>query len=280
MKADAVLLFDSYGSADSRLHSIFLYHLEVCLFHFLLRRKTVEAPSSQHNLKVKGSGLPYEFRYVPLASYFVLAKYLLLTISLRALESIFLSVLSALEAEMVFTRNLIGGLLAELEDDIDRDKFKRLLHYSRRLTAFQNRARLVRSLKESCIRVVAQECVGSRSSRRGARTRQMSPRGIRRVSHFILDDDLAAMYLSDKKNGSPRSSDDHEELEVLLESFSKQVEEIVNEAETISVSPSLASERVPILTSPQGKCAVDARDRRAYSGFQSQCTSGPRSEGM
>ena len=34
-----------------------------------------------------------------------------------------LSVLGALEAEMVFMRNLIGGVLAELEDDIDRDKF-------------------------------------------------------------------------------------------------------------------------------------------------------------
>ena len=51
----------------------------------------------------------------------------------------------------------------------------------------------------------------------------------------LSDDDLAAMYLSDKKNGQPRSPNDHEELEVLLESFSKQVEEIVNEAETISV---------------------------------------------
>jgi hypothetical protein len=60
-----------------------------------------------------------------------------------ALESILLSVLSALEAEMVFIRNLVGGLLAELEDDIDHDKFKRLLHYSRRLASFQNRAKLV-----------------------------------------------------------------------------------------------------------------------------------------
>ena len=51
--------------------------------------------------------------------------------------------LSALESEMVFTRHLVGGLLAELEDDIDRDKFKRLLHYSRRLGSFQNRAKLV-----------------------------------------------------------------------------------------------------------------------------------------
>jgi hypothetical protein len=29
VKADAVVLFDSYGSSDSRLHSVFLYHLEV-----------------------------------------------------------------------------------------------------------------------------------------------------------------------------------------------------------------------------------------------------------
>jgi len=29
VKADAVVLFDTYGSSDTRLHSVFLYHLEV-----------------------------------------------------------------------------------------------------------------------------------------------------------------------------------------------------------------------------------------------------------
>lgn len=43
------------------------------------------------------------------------------------------------------------------------------------------------------------------------------------------------MYLSDKKANKPRALNDHEDLEVLLESFSKQAEEIVNEAENISV---------------------------------------------
>ena len=61
----------------------------------------------------------------------------------RALDSVFVSIVAALESEMVFTRHLVGGLLAELEDDIDRDKFKRLLHYSRRLGNFQNRVKLV-----------------------------------------------------------------------------------------------------------------------------------------
>jgi len=29
VKADTVILFDTYGSTETRLHSIFLYHLEV-----------------------------------------------------------------------------------------------------------------------------------------------------------------------------------------------------------------------------------------------------------
>jgi magnesium transporter len=162
VKADAVVLFDSYGSSDSRLHSVFVYHLE-------------------HNLKTKGYGLPYEF---------------------RALESIFISVVSALEAEMVFIRNLVGGLLAELEDDINHDKFKRLLHYSRRLTSFQNRVKLVQAAFNEVLE---------------------------------QDEDLAAMYLTDRKNDVRRQLSDHEELELLLETFSKQVEEMVNEAENIHV---------------------------------------------
>lgn len=45
------------------------------------------------------------------------------------------------------------------------------------------------------------------------------------------------MYLTQKiTQNHPRSSDDHEEIELLLESFSKQTEEIVSEVETLSVS--------------------------------------------
>ncbi|KAF7291962.1 Magnesium transporter [Mycena indigotica] len=174
VKADSVIIFDSFGSVDSRLHSVFLYHLE-------------------HNLKLKGSGMPYEF---------------------RALESILLSVLSALEAEMVFIRNLVGGLLAELEDNIDHDRFKRLLHYSRRLASFQNRAKLVEEALE--------EVLGQ-------------------------DDDLNAMYLTDKHNEVIRELEDHEDLEVLLESFSKQVEEIVNEAENIATNVQSTQEIVELI---------------------------------
>jgi magnesium transporter len=52
---------------------------------------------------------------------------------------------------------------------------------------------------------------------------------------YLADEDLEAMYLTDQKNNKTREANEHEELEVLLESFSKQVEEIVNEAQNIEV---------------------------------------------
>jgi hypothetical protein len=52
-----------------------------------------------------------------------------------------------------------------------------------------------------------------------------------------IDEDLVAMYLTDKKNGVRREPNDHQDLEVLLESFAKQVEEIVNETDTTQVRP-------------------------------------------
>jgi len=117
----------------------------------------------------------------------------------RALESILFSILSALDAEMSLLRRLVSNLLAEMDDDIDRDKFMRLLHRSRKLTSFQNRAKLVQEALEEVLE---------------------------------QDEDLVAMYLTDRKKGMQREPSDHQELEVLLESFAKQVEEIVNETET------------------------------------------------
>lgn len=156
----------------------------------------------------------------------------------RALESVLLSVLSALESEMVVMRHLIGGLLAELEDDIDRDKFKRLLHYSRRLGSFQNRAKLVSTTFVSFVPLSSVGLgLGAGSNRRSLRAGYENYAVYRgSLSEPFTDEDLAAMYLSDKKRGKPREASDHEELEVMLESFSKQVEEIVNESETTMVS--------------------------------------------
>jgi hypothetical protein len=63
---------------------------------------------------------------------------------IRALESILVATANALEEEMAFSRELVQRLLVDLEDDINRDNLKRLLHYSRRMVGFQSRARYVK----------------------------------------------------------------------------------------------------------------------------------------
>ena len=84
----------------------------------------------------------------------------------------------------------------------------------------------------------------------------------------FADDDLNAMYLTDKKQGISRNHRDHEELEVLLESFSKQVEEIVNEAENIEVhyyDPVTCSADTLL----EEQRTINSRNRGTNFGFQS-----------
>ncbi|CEH17736.1 cora-domain-containing protein [Ceraceosorus bombacis] len=159
VKKDQVLLFDSYGSTDTALHSAFIYAL-------------------QHNLSLQPphSTLPYEF---------------------RALESILSSVLSALSSELGVLRNLITDLLEALEEDIDREKLLSLLLYTRKLRAFLARCRG----SERCIMDVLEE-----------------------------DEDMEAMYLTHSR----RNTGEHLELQLLLESFDHQLEELIAQSEAMS----------------------------------------------
>ncbi|ANB13401.1 Mrs2p [Sugiyamaella lignohabitans] len=158
VKADMVLLFDAYGSTDSKTQSIFMYDLE----HKL-----------RHGSKTMG-GLPYE---------------------LRALEAIFISVVSALDAEMQVHTMVVNGILAELEDDIDREKLRHLLIQSKKLSSFFQKATLIRDTIDELLE---------------------------------QDEDLAGLYLTAKMNGNPIAhDDDHSEVEMLLESYYKHCDEIV-----------------------------------------------------
>ena len=61
------------------------------------------------------------------------------------------------------------------------------------------------------------------------------------------DDDLAAMHLTKRTSAELGAKEveifDHDDLEVLLESYSKQAEELVNECNTMEVRLSLPMER-------------------------------------
>lgn len=164
IKYNRVLVFDVYGSTDSYAQSMFMYDLEGKLGQ----------RSAVNSAGVKEAGhLPYEF---------------------RALEAVLISVTTGLESEFETVREPVVRVLRELEEDIDRDKLRYLLVYSKKLGTFEQKARLVRDAIDDLLEA---------------------------------DDDLAAMYLTEKAAGREREEDNHEEVELLLESYHKVCDEIV-----------------------------------------------------
>ncbi|QSL66588.1 hypothetical protein MERGE_000970 [Pneumocystis wakefieldiae] len=157
LKADSVLLFNAYGSTDTHTQSVFMYDLEGKL---------------RQGNKAAG-GLPYEF---------------------RALEAILISVSTALEEEMKFLNYLVKDVLLRLEEDVHHQHIRNLLTYSKKVTAFEQKATLIRNALNEIL---------------------------------DQDEDLAAMYLTEKHQGKTRPHDQHDEIELLLESYLKQTDEIV-----------------------------------------------------
>jgi magnesium transporter len=164
LKHNRVLVFDAYGTTDSKSQSVFMYDLDL-----KLRQK--ESPAN--------GTLAYEF---------------------RALEAILISVTLSLEKEFEGVSEPVVRVLRDLEEDIDRDKLRYLLIYSKKLGSFEQKARLVRNALEELLEA---------------------------------DDDLSAMYLTEKAEGKTREDDDHTEVEMLLESYHKVADEIVQTAENL-----------------------------------------------
>ncbi|KAL9609336.1 MAG: hypothetical protein Q9167_005881 [Letrouitia subvulpina] len=159
IKNDRVLILDAYGTTDSFAQSVFMYDLQGKLAQM--------EPSRQ------AGSLPYEF---------------------RALEAVLISITSGLEAEFEGVSEPVVRVLRELEEDIDRDKLRHLLIYSKKLGTFEQKARLVRDAINDLL---------------------------------DADDDLVSMYLSERAQGKIREEAEHTEVEMLLESYHKVCDEIV-----------------------------------------------------
>jgi magnesium transporter len=119
VRADEVLLFHPArrpadpnspdADVDELAHVLFLQHLQANL------QRTAR----------DGTGMPFEF---------------------RALESALLSVLAALEADAVVFRDAVRALLEGLAADVEEEEYRLLLEYSRRLSGFRSRVKLVSSI--------------------------------------------------------------------------------------------------------------------------------------
>lgn len=112
----------------------------------------------------------------------------------RALEAVLISVTSSLEQEFETVRGPVVQVLKELEVDIDREKLRYLLIHSKRLGTFEQKARLLRDALDDLLEE---------------------------------DEDLSTMYLSEYAQGIERDAEDHEEIELLLESYHRVTDEIV-----------------------------------------------------
>ncbi|KAL6454734.1 MRS2 Mitochondrial inner membrane magnesium transporter MRS2 [Candida maltosa Xu316] len=157
IKKDSVMVFDTSNSEIATKLGIFMYDLEL-------------------KLKSPSNNICYEF---------------------RALESILVSIMSYLEAEIKVHRRQCGLILAELEDEVDRQKLQELLVNSKKLSSFHQRAILIRDVLEELL---------------------------------DNDEDLAGMYLTDPKNVSDPEEGNYEEIESILESYYRQCDEFVQQA--------------------------------------------------
>lgn len=159
IKHNRVLVLDAYGTTASTMQGLFMYDLEGRL--------------KQKDNSRQAGGLPYEF---------------------RALEAVLINVTTGLEQEYEGVSEPVHRVLRELEEDIDRDKLRHLLVYSKKLGDFEQKARLVRDAIDDLL---------------------------------DADDDLVAMYLSERAQGKTREEANDTEVEMLLESYHKVCDEIV-----------------------------------------------------
>jgi hypothetical protein len=119
---------------------------------------------------------------------------------LRALETILIMVMSELDVEFQDLQKPVRQVIQELDHDVSLEKLKKLADVSKQLSAFQQKAKLVRE----ALRTV-----------------------------LDADDDMAAMYLTEKALGKPRTEADHEEVELLLENYYEYSGEIMEKADNL-----------------------------------------------
>lgn len=112
----------------------------------------------------------------------------------RALESFFVSAIANLNAEMKVHLAVSNGILQDLEYSITREKLRYLLIQNKKLSIFFKKSFLIREMIDELLE---------------------------------QDDVLCEMYLSEKALGKPREEHDHAEVEMLLETYYNQIDEIV-----------------------------------------------------
>lgn len=129
----------------------------------------------------------------------------------KVLESILISVLSYLEAELQSHKSNCGLILSELEDHISRENLQQLLIKLKGLTSFYQRATLIRNVIEDLL---------------------------------DNDEDLSGMYLTTAQEYDPKTAAlDNQDIEMILETYYQHCDEVVQQAGSL-ISDIKATEEI------------------------------------
>lgn len=118
----------------------------------------------------------------------------------RALEGILIDVTSNLNTELKVHNTVLLNILASLDESIGRTRLRYLLIESKKLLQFYQKAKLTGDLLDDLLN---------------------------------QDDELNALYLTETHEGRPRQSFNHQEIELLLESYYTTIDEIVQTSQNL-----------------------------------------------
>ena len=141
------------------------------------------------------------------------------------LESYLLSTASTLEGEMVLLRGQVQMLLSELEEEISRDSLKGLLSLGRDLTGLGERSGLVNDAVERCLNDGASI----------AYVLLIVEPILRRALAARSKDDVLVQFDLSGANLGATELGGMDDIELLLESFSQRIEEVISEVQTTTV---------------------------------------------
>ncbi len=240
IKSNEVMIFDTSNPDYASKLSLFMYDLES-----KLKTKLVHVPISAGKNGTDGSALsstvncysnnpnqPYEF---------------------RALECILINVMAVLESGLQQQSRVCKSILLQLDQEIDRAKLRDLLIHSKSVTTFCQKALLIRNALDELLDN-DDDLEDMYLTENKARREMLESYGITTRQRDISsnsgsNEDNVAGSGSNSTNGSSKSaadatkkkpliiSKDNEvdtgEIEMLLEAYYKQCDEIVQQAETL-----------------------------------------------
>lgn len=118
----------------------------------------------------------------------------------RALEAILIDVTANLNTELKVHNTVLSNILASLDDSIERTRLRYLLIQSKKLSQFYQKAKLTGDLLDDLLN---------------------------------QDDELNALYLTEIEQNRPRTAFNHQEVELLLESYYTTIDEIIQTAKNL-----------------------------------------------